>query len=83
MNNVYNFNTIDYIKAGKIDLVVNIPKNSQKEELTNGYLIRRTAVDFDVPLITNRQVAMRFAQTLSRIGVEDLQIKSWSEYLEK
>lgn len=76
-------NTIDYIKAGKIDLVVNIPKNSQKEELTNGYLIRRTAVDFDVPLITNRQVAMRFAQTISRIGVEDLQIKSWSEYLEK
>ncbi|MCC5876721.1 MAG: carbamoyl-phosphate synthase (glutamine-hydrolyzing) large subunit [Candidatus Sumerlaeia bacterium] len=73
-------NTIEYIKAGKIDLVINLPKNFQEEELTNDYLIRRTAVDFNIPLFTNRQLAMRFVEAISRIGKDDLQIKSWSEY---
>jgi carbamoyl-phosphate synthase large subunit len=49
-------NVIDYIKDGKIDLVINIPKNYQKDELTNGYLIRRLAVDYNTMLITNRQI---------------------------
>jgi carbamoyl-phosphate synthase large subunit len=76
-------NTVDYIKKGKIDLVVNIPKNYQKEELTNGYIVRRTAVDFGVSLITNRQLAMRLAEALSRLRLEDLQVKSWEEYGER
>ncbi len=73
-------NTIDYIKEGKIDLVINIPKNYQPTELTNDYMIRRTAADYNVPLITNRQFAMRFAEALSRTTLDDLQIKSWDEY---
>ena len=74
-------NTIDYIQEGKVDMVVNIPKSYQKEELTNGYMIRRASVDFGVPLITNRQLAMRFAEAISRVKLEDLQIKSWKEYV--
>jgi carbamoyl-phosphate synthase large subunit len=73
-------NTTDYIKEGKIDLVVNIPKNYQKEELTNDYIIRRLAVDHGVPLITNRQIAMRLAEALTRKKLEDLQVRSWEEY---
>ncbi len=73
-------NTIDFIKDGKIDLVINIPKNYQEQELTNDYMIRRTAVDYNVPLITNRQFAMRFAEAVSRVSPGDLQIKSWDEY---
>lgn len=73
-------NTVDYIQQGKIDLVINIPKNYRKEELTNGHLIRRAAVDYNVPLITNRELAMRFAEALAQVKLEDLQIKSWDEY---
>lgn len=73
-------NTVDYIKQGRIDLVINIPKNYRKEELTNGHLIRRAAVDYNVPLITNRELAMRFAEALAQVKLEDLQIKSWDEY---
>ena len=74
-------NTIDYIKAGKIDLVVNIPKNYQEEELTNDYMIRRTAVDYNVPLITNRQLAMRFFESMYDLSLDDLQIKNWDDYV--
>jgi carbamoyl-phosphate synthase large subunit len=73
-------NTIEYIKDKKIDLVINIPKNYQEMELTNDYMIRRTAVDYNVPLITNRQFAMRFAEAVARTSLEDLEIKSWDEY---
>jgi len=73
-------NTLSYIADGKIDLVINIPKNIEKEELDNDYLIRRKAVDFDVPLITNLQLAKRFAESISRISIEELNIKSWDEY---
>ena len=74
-------NTVDYIKDGKIDLVINIPKNYQEEELTNGYIIRRTAVNFAVPLITNLQLAQRLAESISRYSMDDLEIKSWGEYV--
>jgi len=70
----------DAIRSGQIDLVLNIPKNDQEDELTNDYIIRRAAVDYNVPLITDRQIAMRLAEALSRVGLEDLQIKSWGEY---
>lgn len=73
-------NTLTYIADGKIDLVINIPKNIEKEELDNDYLIRRKAVDFDVPLITNLQLAKRFAEALYRTKPEDLGVKSWNEY---
>jgi carbamoyl-phosphate synthase large subunit len=73
-------NTIEYIREGKIDLVLNIPKNYQEEELTNDYIIRRNAVDFGVPLITNLQLARRFVEALSRKSLDDLKIKSWGEY---
>jgi carbamoyl-phosphate synthase large subunit len=73
-------NTLDCIKTGKVDLVINLPKNYQEEELTNDYLIRRAAVDFNVPLITNRQIAMRFVEAISRTNIDKLQIKNWREY---
>lgn len=72
--------TVDYIKEGKISLVINIPKNYQEEELTNDYLIRRTAVDFNVPLITNKQIAMRFIEAIGRYDIDKLAIKAWQEY---
>ncbi|MCB0298745.1 MAG: ATP-grasp domain-containing protein, partial [Calditrichaeota bacterium] len=74
-------NTIEYIQEGKIDLVVNIPKNYQEEELTNDYMIRRAAVDYNVPLLTNRQLVMRFAESISTVKLEDLELKSWREYI--
>lgn len=73
-------NVVDYLSAGKIDLVINIPKNYQEKELTNDYLIRRKAVDLAIPLITNIQQAQRFVEALSRKHLSDLQVKSWAEY---
>jgi carbamoyl-phosphate synthase large subunit len=73
-------NVGDYLKSGKIDLVINIPKNFQEEELTNDYIIRRTAVDYKIPLITNRQLAMRLAEALTNKNPFELEIKSWNEY---
>ena len=73
-------NTLEYMSQGKIELVINIPKNYQEQELTNDYLIRRKAVDMAVPLITNIQLAQRWVEALSRKQRGDLQIKSWSEY---
>lgn len=73
-------NTLTYIADRKIDLVINIPKNIEKEELDNDYLIRRKAVDFNVPLITNVQLAKRFIEAISSISVNDLKIKSWDDY---
>jgi carbamoyl-phosphate synthase large subunit len=73
-------NTLSYIADGKIDLVINIPKNIEKEELDNDYLIRRKAVDFNVPLITNLQLAKRFAEAMSRMPFDELKVKSWDEY---
>ena len=73
-------NTLAYIADEKIDLVINIPKNIEKEELDNDYLIRRKAVDFNVPLITNLQLAKRFVEAIYVTAPKDLKIKSWDEY---
>ncbi|MEM0492566.1 MAG: carbamoyl-phosphate synthase (glutamine-hydrolyzing) large subunit [Candidatus Thermoplasmatota archaeon] len=73
-------NTITYITNGLIDLVINIPKNIEKEELDNDYIIRRKAVDFNVPLITNTQLAKRFIEAISTTSINNLKIKSWDEY---
>jgi carbamoyl-phosphate synthase large subunit len=73
-------NVIEYLNSGKIDLVINIPKNYQEHELTNDYRIRRTSVDLNIPVITNIQLAERFVEALSRKTLGDLQVKSWAEY---
>ncbi len=73
-------NVLDYLGSQKIDIVINIPKNYQEEELTNDYIIRRKAVDFGVPLITNLQLAKRFVDAISIQKTAKLQIKSWDEY---
>ena len=73
-------NAATYIREGKIDLVINIPKNFRAEELANDYIIRRAAVDFNVPLITNRQVAQRFAEAFVELTLDDLAITPWRGY---
>jgi len=73
-------NIITYLTNKKIDLVINIPKNAQKKELDNDYLIRRKAVDFNIPLITNIKLAKRLVEALHSLTFEDLKIKSWDEY---
>ncbi|TEU00115.1 MAG: carbamoyl-phosphate synthase large subunit, partial [Candidatus Stahlbacteria bacterium] len=73
-------NTLSYIAEGKIDFVINIPKSVEKDELDNDYLIRRKSVDFNVPLITNLQLAKRFVEAIYRTSLNDLKIKSWDEY---
>ena len=64
----------------KIDMVVNIPKNLTTHELTNGYKIRRAAIDLNVPLITNSRLASAFINAFCTTGLEGIGIKSWSEY---
>jgi carbamoyl-phosphate synthase large subunit len=73
-------NTIDFLKQKKIDLVINIPKNLSKSELDNDYRIRRSSVDFNIPLITNARLASAFIYSFCKIDVEEIGIKSWGEY---
>ncbi len=73
-------NTLDFLKKKKIDLVINIPKNLTKSELSNDYLIRRTAVDFNIPLITNARLASAFILSFCKLDINDIAIKSWDEY---
>lgn len=73
-------NIITFIEEGKLDLIINIPKNVEEEELTNDYIIRRKAVDFNIPLITNLQFAERFIEAISRMDMAQLGVKSWDEY---
>ena len=67
-------------KYHKFDLIVNIPKNHSKRELTNGYKIRRGAIDHNIPLITNARLAGAFIEAFCEMKMEDIQIKSWQEY---
>jgi len=62
------------------DLVINIPKNTTERELRNDYIIRRSAVDFNIPLITNARLASAFIQAFCNLKLEDIKIKSWDEY---
>ena len=73
-------NTIEYLKEKKIDLVINIPKDHTKRELSNGYYIRRSAIDYNIPLITNARLASAFIFAISKYKLEDIGIKSWDEY---
>ena len=73
-------NTLDYIRERKIDLVVNIPKNLSSGELANDYIIRRSAIDYNIPLITNARLASAFIHAFCNIKIDDIRIKSWEEY---
>ena len=74
-------NILDYITKKKVDLVIDIPKNYTRQEITDGYMIRRNAIDMNVPLITNIQVAKLIVDVLGKYTIDDLEIKSWDEYI--
>ena len=73
-------NVMKMIADHKFDLIVNIPKNHSKRELTNGYRIRRGAIDHNIPLLTNARLASAFIEAFCDLKLEDIQIKSWQEY---
>lgn len=73
-------NVMKMIADHKFDLIVNIPKNHTKRELTNGYRIRRGAIDHNIPLMTNARLAKAFIEAFCKMKQEDIQIKSWQEY---
>lgn len=73
-------NILTMITDKRFDLIINIPKNVTKRELTNGYIIRRNAVDYNIPLITNARLASAFIKSFCNLELEDLKIKSWGEY---
>ena len=73
-------NVMEMIADHKFDLIVNIPKNHTKRELTNGYRIRRGAIDHNIPLMTNARLASAFIEAFCTMSQDQLQIKSWQEY---
>ncbi len=73
-------NVMKMIAEHKFDLIANIPKNHSKRELTNGYRIRRGAIDHNIPLMTNARLAKAFIEAFCQMDQEDIQIKSWQEY---
>ncbi len=73
-------NVMDMMAKHKFDLIVNIPKNHTRRELTNGYKIRRGAIDHNIPLITNARLASAFIQAFCEMKETDIPIKSWQEY---
>ena len=74
-------NVLNFLSEGNIDLVINLPKSIENRELDDDYAIRRKAVDLNIPLITNTQIARRFVKALQHYKKEDLTVKSWDEYL--
>ena len=73
-------NVMDMIADHKFDLIINVPKNHTKRELTNGYRIRRGAIDHNIPLMTNVRLAKAFIEAFTAMKQEDISIKSWQEY---
>ncbi len=71
---------LDMIKNKEVDMVINIPKNFSEEELSNGYHIRRSAIDSNIPLFTNARLATAFIKAFCSMSMDDIQIKSWDEY---
>jgi carbamoyl-phosphate synthase large subunit len=71
---------LDLLHQKKIDMVVNIPKNLTQHELSNGYKIRRAAIDLNIPLITNSRLASAFIQAFCNVPIENIDIKAWGEY---
>jgi carbamoyl-phosphate synthase large subunit len=75
-----NPNVNDYLLNRKIDLVINIPKNNQRQELENDYAIRRISVDFEIPLITNLQIATQMVDAIEYYTSNEMEITPWGEY---
>ena len=73
-------NVMDLIAQHKFDLIINVPKNHTKRELTNGYRIRRGAIDHNIPLMTNGRLAKAFIEAFCSMSEEDIKMKSWQEY---
>ena len=73
-------NVLDMIAEHKFDLIINVPKNHSKRELTNGYRIRRGAIDHNIPLMTNVRLAKAFIEAFTAMKENDIKIKSWQEY---
>jgi carbamoyl-phosphate synthase large subunit len=73
-------NALDLLKDKQIDLVINIPKNLTQGELRNDYTIRRSAIDYNIPLITNARLAAAFINSFIKYSIDDIKIKSWKEY---
>ena len=73
-------NIATMLRARDFDLVINIPKNNGEKELRNDYIIRRMAIDFDLPLITDIKVARRFTEALSQARERGVEVKAWEEY---
>ncbi|MDR0559446.1 MAG: carbamoyl-phosphate synthase (glutamine-hydrolyzing) large subunit [Prevotellaceae bacterium] len=73
-------NALDLLKDKQIDLVINIPKNLTQGELRNDYTIRRSAIDYNIPLITNARLASAFINSFLKYSINDIKIKSWNEY---
>ena len=71
---------LDLVREHKVSLVVTIPKNFTHGELTNGYKMRRAAIDFNVPLITNSRLATAYIRAFCSLSEDQLAIKSWDEY---
>jgi len=73
-------NSLEYLREKKIDLVINIPKNLSKAELDRDYTIRRSAIDFNIPLLTNARLTKAFVQAFCNKKLEDISILSWDEF---
>ncbi len=76
-------NILTMMHGREFDLVINIPKNNLKRELQNDYLIRRLAVDLNIPLFTNIKTARQYIESLTYAKKNGLEIKAWEEYREK
>ena len=73
-------NVMDFIRQKHFDLVINVPKNHSKSELDNDYSIRRGAIDYNIPLLTNARLANAFITAFCNLSMDELEIKSWNEY---
>ncbi|MBE6313189.1 MAG: carbamoyl phosphate synthase large subunit, partial [Bacteroidales bacterium] len=75
-----NHNVLEMIAEKQFDLIINIPKNATKRELENDYKIRRNAIDFNIPLLTNARLASAFINAFCSMTFDDIKIKAWDEY---
>jgi carbamoyl-phosphate synthase large subunit len=71
---------LELLHNHSIDMVVNIPKNLTTAELTNGYKIRRAAIDLNIPLLTNARLASAFIRAFTSMTLDEIEIRSWDEY---
>ncbi len=73
-------NSLELIRSKEVHMVINIPKNLSSKELSNDYQIRRSAIDFNIPLVTNERLAKAFIEAFCKMTVDDISIKAWGEY---